>query len=51
MAQKLRYFDGSTFERNGFTFRVNIERDDSSEAPWDREDGHPSRHQPFLIYR
>lgn len=34
------YSDGEIFERNGRSFRVNIERDNDSGTPWDREDGH-----------
>lgn len=29
-----------TIERNGLTFRVEIEPDDYNPAPWDEEDGH-----------
>jgi hypothetical protein len=36
----MTYYDGQIIERNGFTFRVNIERDDTSDAPWERDDGH-----------
>lgn len=32
--------DGDTFIRGGVRFRVHIEHDDDSDAPWDREDGH-----------
>lgn len=32
--------DGDIIERNGFRFLVNIEQDDTSDAPWERCDGH-----------
>lgn len=34
------YFDGDTFEREGHTFRVTHPLDDSTDAPWERADGH-----------
>ena len=33
-------WDGDTIERGGRTFRVNIEQDERSDAPWDLADGH-----------
>jgi hypothetical protein len=35
-----RVWDGDILESNGFRFRVNIEADDTQDAPWEREDGH-----------
>jgi len=32
--------DGDVIEKGGYRFRVNIEDDDSGEAPWERDDGH-----------
>ena len=37
---KHQYWDGDTFEREGLTFRVNIEPDTDHGAPWDECDGH-----------
>lgn len=34
------YYDGDTFERGGHTFKVDHPYDDSSDAPWERCDGH-----------
>lgn len=34
------YFDGDTFERNGRTFKIQIEADTDACAPWENSDGH-----------
>lgn len=36
----MRLYDGDTFERRGYTFRVNFERDDAMGKPWEEHDGH-----------
>jgi hypothetical protein len=33
-------FDGEIIEQGGHRFRVNIERDDDNEPPWENSDGH-----------
>jgi hypothetical protein len=37
---KTRYYDGDTFERRGYTFRVNFRDDDTIREPWKEYDGH-----------
>lgn len=34
------YYDGDTFERNGYTFRVRLTRDEDICEPWKEFDGH-----------
>lgn len=33
-------YDGDTFEHRGYTFRVNIRRDENMGEPWKEHDGH-----------
>ena len=47
----MRYFDGSTFERNGREFSVEFPHDNSLREPWKEHDDHgvvsEPRHHPF----